>query len=50
MSCSRTQRSDNTVRLSNGLIQIRTDILIWIKRDVISYQQTTKVAASKERY
>ena len=39
-------------RVSNSLIQIRTDILsvlIWVKTVCKCYQQMTKVTASKER-
>ena len=42
----------NTIRESNGLIQIRTDVLsvlIWVQTICKGYQQTTKVAADKER-
>ena len=42
----------NCIIVSNGLDQVRTDILsvfIWIQTVCKVYQQTTKVAASKER-
>ena len=41
----------NTIRVQKG-IQIRTDavsVLIWLQTVCKSYQQTTEVAASKER-
>ena len=40
----------NVIRVSNGWIQIRTDILIWVQTVRKGYQQITKVAASKESH